>query len=79
MKKIQIKLSAIGDPVKLPNILAKYTNVDFDLQQGRYIVDAKSLMGIYALDLLKPIDLVINSDDDTIINGVCGDLKEWTV
>ena len=79
MKKIQIKLSAIGDPVKLPNILAKYTNVDFDLQQGRYIVDAKSLMGIYALDLLKPIDFVINSDDEKTVGAVCDDLKDWVV
>ena len=35
---------------------------EVDLEQGRYVVDAKSIMGIFALDLLSPIKLVVHSD-----------------
>ena len=35
---------------------------DFDLVSGRYVIDAKSIMGIFSLDLSKPIDLNIHAD-----------------
>ena len=38
---------------------------DVDLVQGKYIVDAKSIMGIFALDILSPIKLVANTPDAT--------------
>jgi len=76
MKKIQIKLVTIEDIRNFVNILAKY-NIDLDLQQGRYIVDARSLMGIFSLDLLKPVDFAINSEDESIVNSVLNDVKAW--
>ena len=36
----------------------------FDLVSGRYVIDAKSIMGIFSLDLSKPIDLNIHADDN---------------
>jgi phosphotransferase system HPr-like phosphotransfer protein len=78
MKKIQIKISTIEDVRNFVTVLAKYT-IDLDLQSGRYIVDARSLMGIFSLDLLKPIDFVIHSDDEKIVNAVLGDVKAWVV
>ena len=36
---------------------------EVDLVQGRYIVDAKSIMGIFALDMLSPITLVAHTKD----------------
>ena len=36
---------------------------DVDLLSGRYVIDAKSLMGIFSLDLTKPIDLAVSTDD----------------
>jgi phosphotransferase system HPr-like phosphotransfer protein len=43
---------------------------DFDLIEGRYIVDARSLMGIFSLDLKKPIKLRISKDSDKAINAI---------
>ena len=62
MKRIQITLSSIQDIRKFVN---EVTLLDYevDLEQGRYIVDAKSIMGIFALDTLSPITLVAQSDD----------------
>ena len=78
MKKIQIKLITVEDIRNFVNILAKYS-VELDLQQGRYTVDARSLMGIFSLDLLKPVDFVINSDCEDTINAVLADIKSWVV
>ena len=59
-----------SDKVKsFVNEITKY-DYDFDLVSGRYVIDAKSIMGIFSLDLSKPIDLNIhaeNQDADNII------------
>lgn len=61
MKTIRISLNSIDKVKSFVNDLAKF-DVDFDLVSGRYIIDAKSIMGIFSLDLSKPIDLNIHSD-----------------
>jgi len=78
MKKIQIKLITIEDIRKFVSILAKYT-IDLDLKSGRYTVDARSLMGIFSLDLLRPIEFVIHSEEEKIVNSVLEDVAQWTV
>jgi len=78
MKKMQIKLSTIEDVRSFVSLLAKYT-VDLDLQSGRYTVDARSLMGIFSLDLLKPIDFIIHSEDKAVVDSVLADVKQWIV
>ena len=76
MKKVQIKLVTVEDIRNFVNIMAKY-NGELDLQQGRYIVDARSLMGIFSLDLLKPVDFVIHSDCEDTVNAVLADINAW--
>ena len=61
MKTVQISLNSIDKVKSFVNILAKF-DCDFDLISGRYIIDAKSIMGIFSLDLSKPIDLEIHAD-----------------
>ena len=62
MKEVKIVLSNIQDIRDFVNqvILVDY---DVDLVQGRYVVDAKSIMGIFSLDLLSPISLVAHTDN----------------
>lgn len=62
MKETKIKLSNVADIREFVNvvILADY---DVDLVQGRYVIDAKSIMGIFSLDLLSPIDLVAHTEN----------------
>ena len=62
MITVDIKLSSIEDVRNFVNIVTKY-DMDIDLASGRYIVDAKSIMGIFSLDLMKPIQLTAHSDD----------------
>jgi len=62
MKTVQVRIASIQDVRDFVNIVTKY-NTDVDLISGRYIVDAKSIMGIFSLDLLNPITLNAHSDD----------------
>lgn len=62
MKTAEIRLSTIADVRDFVNIVSS-TNIDVDLSSGRYIVDGKSIMGIFSLDLLSPIKLTAHTDD----------------
>ena len=44
------------------NAITQY-EYDFDLISGRYVIDANSIMGIFSLDLSKPIDLAIHTEE----------------
>ena len=63
MKTVQISLNSIDKVKSFVNEITKYDN-DFDLVSGRYVIDAKSIMGIFSLDLSKPIDRNIHADSN---------------
>ena len=71
MKTVKISLSSIDAVKSFVNTVTKYES-DFDLVSGRYVIDAKSIMGIFSLDLSKPIELNIHSEDqfDEIIESL---------
>ncbi len=62
MKTCMIRLSTIQDVRDLVDIVTA-ARTDVDLSSGRYVVDAKSIMGIFSLDLMKPIRLTAHDDD----------------
>ena len=64
MKTVKISLNSI-DKVKSFVIDITKFDYDFDLVSGRYVIDAKSIMGIFSLDLSKPIDLNIHAEDNS--------------
>ena len=63
MKTVQISLNSIDKVKSFVNDITKF-DYDFDLVSGRYVIDAKSIMGIFSLDLSKAIDLNIHDDDN---------------
>ena len=62
MKSVMIRLSLVENVNKFVNIVARYP-FEMDLRAGRHVVDAKSILGIFSLDLSHPIALEIYSDD----------------
>ena len=68
MKSINIKLSLAENVKSFVNVVSRYP-YDMDLRAGRHVVDAKSILGIFSLDLSKPITLEVYADE-------CGDLLE---
>ncbi len=76
MKTVQISLNSIDKVKSFVNDITKF-DCDFDLVSGRYVIDAKSIMGIFSLDLSKPIDLNIHSEDGA--NDVMETLKPYMI
>lgn len=71
MKTVKISLNSIDKVKAFVNDITKF-DYDFDLVSGRYVIDAKSIMGIFSLDLSKPIDLNIHAEDniDAVMNVI---------
>ncbi len=63
MKTVQISLNSIDKVKSFVNAITQF-DYDFDLISGRYVIDAKSIMGIFSLDLSKPIDLAIHAEEE---------------
>lgn len=63
MKSVNISLDSIDKVKSFVNIVTKYST-DLDLVSGRYVIDAKSIMGIFSLDLSKPIELNIHDGEE---------------
>ena len=61
MQTVQISLNSIDKVKNFVNAISRF-DFDFDLVSGRYVIDAKSIMGIFSLDLSKPIDLNIHTE-----------------
>ncbi len=76
MKTVKISLNSIDKVKAFVNDVTKF-DADFDLVSGRYVIDAKSIMGIFSLDLSKPIDLNIHSED--AVNSILEVLKPYIV
>ena len=68
MKTATILLNSINDVKNFVNLVTRY-DFEVDLVSERYVVDAKSIMGIFSLDLSKPIEVKIYTDD-------CGDFLD---
>lgn len=62
MKSVTINLKLAENVKNFVQIVSKY-DYDIDLRSGRYVVDAKSILGIFSLDLSRPVVLEIYTDD----------------
>lgn len=76
MKTVKISLNSIDKVKSFVNDITRF-DYDFDLVSGRYVIDAKSIMGIFSLDLSKPIDLNIHAEED--IEEVLSVLKPYII
>ena len=63
MVKLTVKIVSMQDADKFNKLCSKF-DCDMDLQSGKYYVDAKSIMGIFSLDLSKPLILNADTDDE---------------
>ena len=76
MKTVSISLNSIDKVKAFVNDISKY-DFDFDLVSGRYVIDAKSIMGIFSLDLSKPIDLNIHAEND--VDSILSTLSPYII
>ena len=76
MKTVKISLNSIDAVKSFLNTVTKYES-DFDLVSGRYVIDDKSIMGLFSLDLSKPIELNIHSEEQ--LDEILESLKAYIV
>lgn len=72
---IEISIRSVDKAKQFVNITSKYSE-DIDLIDGRYVVDAKSIMGVFCLDLSKRSMVRIHTDDVNITNKFFGELDD---
>ena len=77
MKTVKVSLNSIDKVKTFVNDINRF-DFDFDLVSGRYVIDAKSIIGIFSLDLSRPIDLNIHADGDKL-DEVLAVLKPYIV
>lgn len=75
MREVQILLKSIADVKKFVQTITMFDG-DFELISGKYIVDAKSILGLFSVDLSKPVILRIEGDDSKL-NEVLEAIKEY--
>lgn len=76
MKTVNINLNNVNKVKEFVNITSQFEG-DVDLVSGRYVIDAKSIMGIFSLDLSKTIQLNINSDDNDAISNYIKNIDKY--
>ena len=71
MREVKIFLGTIERVKDFVNAVTRL-DCDVDIVSGRYVIDAKSIMGIFSLDLSKPIDLAIHAEanEDEILEAL---------
>ncbi|WP_294098507.1 HPr family phosphocarrier protein [Ruminococcus bicirculans (ex Wegman et al. 2014)] len=76
MCEVEIKLNTIEDVKNLVSYVTGF-ECDFEIISGRFVVDAKSIMGIFSLDLSKELKLVIRSDDEFEVDRIKNKIKRF--
>lgn len=77
MANLKIKLATIDDVKNFVSITTTF-NCEVDVVSNRYVVDAKSIMGLFSLDLTKPLTLKINSSDEAVKKQIMERLNQFT-
>ena len=78
MTSIKVNLDSVNKVKEFVEITGKFPE-DLDLAHVMYVIDAKSLMGIFSLDLSKPLDLTINSDDEDRVEEISAAFSSFRV
>jgi len=67
MKEFNVLLNSIND-VKQFVQLTTMQFVDIDIVSGRYVIDAKSIMGLFSVDLTKPVKVNVQGTEEEAAN-----------
>lgn len=74
-----IELKTIQDVKNFVEISSKYHDSEIDVRQGRHVVDGKSILGIFSLNLLDAIKVIIDSENDNSKIAFYNNIQKWKV
>ncbi len=75
----QVKMCNDMEDIKRFNLAMNDLECDVDLQQGRYVIDGKSIMGMFSLSLLEPITIILHTDNEDEIEAVKEYITDYSV
>ena len=78
MREFRVVLNEIDKVKAFVNTVNKYP-FDVEIRSGRYIIDAKSVMGVFSIDLSKPVKVCVNIDDENAIKKLEKELRKLNV
>ncbi|MGB9779631.1 HPr family phosphocarrier protein [Caldanaerobacter sp.] len=78
MKEIKVKLTTIESVKRFVEKTSKYP-FEIDVVSGRYVIDAKSIMGLFSLNLEHTLTVVAHTDNQEELKKLEEDLKEFSV
>ena len=64
-KKFTVRIDTIGKVKEFVRLVSAH-NADTELRSGRFVVDAKSIMGIFSLNISEPVEMRVCGDEDDI-------------
>lgn len=78
MTTVKVLLNDLDKVKNFVNRISLY-DCDFDLMSGKIMIEAKSIMGFFSLDLSRPVDLIIHSDNQAEVDRILQDIHEYMV
>ena len=75
----QVKLCNNMEAIKCFNRAMNELECDVDLQQGRYVIDGKSIMGMFSLSLLEPINITVHTDNEAEIEPIKAYISDYSI
>ena len=75
---MEIKLNTISDVKDFVEISSKYHDSEIVIKQNRYRVDGKSILGIFSLNLLEPVKVIIDSENENSKIAFYNNIEKWT-
>lgn len=72
-----IELKTIQDVKDFVEISTKYYDSEIVIKQDRYVVDGKSILGIFSLNLLKTVEIIIDSENDNSKISFYNEIQKW--
>lgn len=76
---MKIKLNTINDVKDFVETCEKYKGCSVEVKQGRWIVDGKSILGIFSLNLTEMLDVTVNYENEESRNIFYKDIEKWKV
>lgn len=76
--RVKINLNSVEDIKKFIKVVTNFEE-DIDIISGRFVIDAKSIMGVFALDLSKPVEAQIITEDPKAIDKFTDAMKDFQV
>ena len=76
---MKIKLNTIKDVNDFVEISSTYHEADISVKQDRYIVNGKSILGIFSLNILEPVRVIIDSENENDKIAFYNTIQKWKV